>query len=133
MTEARALIANARAEAGRVAAAATADAEGSAKRREKMAIDRIAAAEKAAVDDVRLAAADMATVAARQVLSQGLSAEADAHLIDQAIVQLAGRTGRSTGGIEPESLRLAAFDAWTLSSGCEKRCRASCPTAGHHR
>lgn len=88
MTEARALIANARAEAGRVAAAATAEAEGSAKRREKMAIDRIAAAEKAAVDDVRLAAADIATVAARQVLSQGLSAEADAHLIDQAITQL---------------------------------------------
>ncbi len=88
MTEARALIENARAEASRVAAAATAEAEGAAKRRERMAVDRIAAAEKAAVDDVRLAAVDIATVAARQVLSQGLSAEADARLIDQAITQL---------------------------------------------
>ena len=93
MTEAKALIANARVEAGRVAAAATAEAEGSAKRREKMAVDRIAAAEKAAVDDVRLAAADIATVAARQVLSQGLSVEADAHLIDQAITQLPAALG----------------------------------------
>ena len=34
------------------------------KRREQMAMDRIAAAEKAAVDEVRLAAAEVATVAA---------------------------------------------------------------------
>jgi F-type H+-transporting ATPase subunit b len=53
-----------------------------------MAIDRIAAAEKAAVDDVRLAAADIATTAARQVLVEGLTAEADAKLVDQAIAQL---------------------------------------------
>ncbi len=53
-----------------------------------MAIDRIGAAEKAAVDDVRLAAVDIATTAARQVLSEGLSAEADSGLIDQAINQL---------------------------------------------
>ena len=43
-----------------------------------MAIDRIAAAEKAAVDDVRLAAADIATAAARQVMAEGLTADADA-------------------------------------------------------
>jgi F-type H+-transporting ATPase subunit b len=53
-----------------------------------MAIDRIAAAEKAAVDDVRLAAADIATVAARQVLTEDLTPEADATLIDHAISQL---------------------------------------------
>ena len=53
-----------------------------------MAIDRIAAAEKAAVDDVRLAAADIATTAARQVLAEDLTAEADARLIDHAITQL---------------------------------------------
>jgi F-type H+-transporting ATPase subunit b len=53
-----------------------------------MALDRIAAAEKAAVDEVRLAAAEVATAAARQVIAEGLSAEADSRLIDRAITQL---------------------------------------------
>jgi F-type H+-transporting ATPase subunit b len=88
LTDAQALIEGARAEAGRVAAAAAAEAEASAKRREQMAIDRIAAAEKAAVDDVRLAAADVATAAARQVLAEGLTGDADSALIDQAITHL---------------------------------------------
>jgi F-type H+-transporting ATPase subunit b len=88
LKDARSLIEGAHAEAGRVTAAAAAEAEASAKRRERMAIDRIAAAEKAAVDDVRLAAADIATTAARQILAEGLSADADAVLIDRAITQL---------------------------------------------
>ena len=53
-----------------------------------MAIDRIGAAEKAAVDDVRLAAADIATTAAREVMAESLDAYADLRLIDQAITQL---------------------------------------------
>ena len=88
LTDAAALIEGARAEAGRVTAAAAAEAEASAKRREQMAIDRIAAAEKAAIDDVRLAAADIATSAARQFLAEELGAGADSELIDQAIIQL---------------------------------------------
>jgi F-type H+-transporting ATPase subunit b len=88
LTEAKAMIEGAKAEAGRVAAAATAEAEASARRREQMALDRIAAAEKAAVDEVRLAAAEVATIAARQVIADGLTADADAVLIDQAISQL---------------------------------------------
>jgi F-type H+-transporting ATPase subunit b len=88
LVEAKALIEGAHAEALRVAAAAAAEAEISAKRREQMAIDRIAAAEKAAIDEVRLAAADVATTAARQVLAEGLTADADSRLIDQAITQL---------------------------------------------
>jgi F-type H+-transporting ATPase subunit b len=88
LVEAKALIAGAQAEAARVSAAAMADAEASAKRREQMAVDRIAAAEKAAVDEVRLTAAEVATVAARQVIAEGLSADADARLIDHAIMQL---------------------------------------------
>lgn len=88
LREAQALIAGAKTEAERVAAAAAADAEASAKRREQMAMDRIAAAEKAAVDEVRTTAAEVATVAARQVIAEGLSADADAHLIDHAITQL---------------------------------------------
>ena len=88
LAEAKALIDGARTEATRVAAAAIAEAEASARRREQMAIDRIAAAEKAAVDEVRLTAAEIATVAARQVIADGLSAEADARLVDSAIAQL---------------------------------------------
>ena len=88
LREAQALIAGAKAEADRVTAAAATDAEAAAKRREQMAIDRIAAAEKAAVDEVRLTAAEVATVAARQVIAEGLSGDADARLIDHAIAQL---------------------------------------------
>jgi F-type H+-transporting ATPase subunit b len=88
LADAKALIEGARTEASRLTAAAAAEAEASARRREQMAVDRIAAAEKAAVDDVRLAAADIATTAARQVLADGLTADADSVLIDQAITQL---------------------------------------------
>ncbi len=88
VADAKTMIEGARAEASRVAAAAAAEAEASAKRREQMAIDRIAAAEKAAVDEVRVAAADVATTAARQVLAEGLTAETSVALIDQAIAQL---------------------------------------------
>jgi F-type H+-transporting ATPase subunit b len=88
LSEAQALIEGATAEAARVAAVMAAEAEASAKRREKMALDRITAAEKAAVDEVRLTAAEVATVAARQVISEGLSVDADARLVDHAIAQL---------------------------------------------
>lgn len=90
LREAQALVEGAKSEAERVAAAAAAEAEASARRREQMAMDRIAAAEKAAVDEVRLTAAEVATQAARQVIAEGLSADADAQLIDHAITQLPG-------------------------------------------
>ena len=76
LRDAQALIDGAKTEAGRLAAAAAAEAEASARRREQMALDRIAAAEKAAVDDVRLTAVEVATMAARQVIAEGLSADA---------------------------------------------------------
>jgi len=88
LREAKALIDGAQAEAARVAAAASAEAEAAARRREQMAMDRIAAAEKAAVDEVRLTAVDVATAAARQVIAEGLTADADSQLIDHAITQL---------------------------------------------
>jgi len=88
MVEAKQLLEGAKVEAARLAQAAADEAEAAARRREQMALDRIAAAEKAAVDEVRTTAADVATVAARQVIAEGLSAEADGHLIDHAITQL---------------------------------------------
>jgi F-type H+-transporting ATPase subunit b len=86
--EAEEMLARARSEAERVAAAATAEAETAAKRRERMALDRIAAAEAGAVAEVRNAAAEIAAVAAREVLSQSVDATADAALIDRAVADL---------------------------------------------
>jgi F-type H+-transporting ATPase subunit b len=93
LAEAKALIDGAHSEASRVAAAAAAEAEAAAKRREQMALDRIAAAEKAAVDEVRLAAVDIATTASRQVMAESLSPDADANLIDHAISRLPAALG----------------------------------------
>ena len=85
LRDAQTMLAQAHQEAQRVAEAARTDAAAAATRREKLAMDRIGAAEKAAVTDVRLAAADIATRAAADVLRTGLSAEDDAHLIDAGI------------------------------------------------
>ena len=95
MQEAEQTIARARDEASRMAGAARTEAATAATRRERMAMDRIGAAEKAAITDVRLAAADIATRAAEQIIRQGFGADADATLIDTAIqglpAALAGR------------------------------------------
>jgi F-type H+-transporting ATPase subunit b len=78
----------AREEAARVAASTSAEAEASALRRERMALDRISAAEIAALRDVRIAAVEVATIAAEQVLRQGFGASEDAELVDRAIAGL---------------------------------------------
>ena len=88
LTDARAMLASAHAEAGRVAEQARTDAEAAGRRREQLAMDRISAAEKAAVTDVRLAAADIAARAAQEVIAATLTAEGDAPLIDRAIAGL---------------------------------------------
>lgn len=95
IADAKALIESAHAEARRVAEQAGIDAEAAGKRREKMAMERIAAAEKAAVTEVRLAAADIAARAAEQVIAATLSAEADSPLIDHGIAGLPAALGRA--------------------------------------
>ena len=93
--ESRRLVEGAKAEAQRIAQAAAEDAEHAARRREQMAMDRIAAAEKAAVDDVRMIAADVATAAVRDVAARGLPGDTGAQLIDHAIAGLpAALSGR---------------------------------------
>ena len=95
LKDAQAMLEHARAEAVQVAEAARAEAAASAKRREQMAMDRISAAEKAAVTDVRVAAAEIATRAAERVIAQGFGAEADSALVDHAIQTLpAALSGR---------------------------------------
>lgn len=86
--EATALLAGAHAEAARVTAQAQAEAQAAGARRERMAMDRISAAEKAAVAEVRAAAIDVATRAAQQVIARDLTPEADAALVDRAIAGL---------------------------------------------
>jgi len=88
LAEARDVLARSHEEAARVTREAEAEAHASAKRREKMALDRIAAAEKAVVVEVRQLAADLAVQAAREVISATLSADQDAVLVDEAIAGL---------------------------------------------
>ncbi len=83
--DAQAMLENARTEAANVADAARKEGAEAAKRRERMAMDRIGAAEKAAVSEVRQAAADIASRAAELVLSQNFGADQDAELVDRGI------------------------------------------------
>ncbi len=88
LAEAEQVLARSHAEAAHVAEAAMAEAEASARRRERVALDRIAAAEKAAIADVRQTAADVAVTAARDVIAQGLGAEREGMILDAAIASL---------------------------------------------
>jgi F-type H+-transporting ATPase subunit b len=88
LEEAREILTRSRAEAVRVAQAAEAEAEAQARRRERMALDRIASAEKAALTDVRQAAAEIAAAAARHVIAESFTAADDAVLVDGAIAGL---------------------------------------------
>jgi F-type H+-transporting ATPase subunit b len=58
-------------------------------RREKMATDKIAAAERAAVEELRARAAAAAAAAAGQLIAQHHGASADKALVDSAIAGLA--------------------------------------------
>lgn len=88
LAEAAALLLRSHEEAAQVAQAAMAEAEASAKRRERMAIERIAAAEKAALAEVRQAAAEVATRSAALVIAGGLPEETQLALVDAAIADL---------------------------------------------
>ena len=57
-------------------------------RRQAMAEEKIAAAERAALEDVRASAASAAATAARDLIAKQHSAEADSKLVDQSIAQL---------------------------------------------
>ncbi|HEY1856465.1 F0F1 ATP synthase subunit B [Acidocella sp.] len=83
--DAEQILASAQAEAARMAAALAAEAQATAKRRERMAMERIAAAEASAVNEVRAAAIDIATAASAQLLRDTFGAAADAAMIDQSI------------------------------------------------
>lgn len=86
--QAQAMIDAAAHEAARMAAEFMQDAQTHAQRRERMALDRIAAAESSAVAELRAQAADLAVRATALSLAASIDAAHDQSLIDQAITQL---------------------------------------------
>lgn len=89
--EAERMVARAREEAERLAVHAVENLEQSLKRREQLALDRIAQAEAAATNEIRSAAVDIAMEATRRVLAEKLSDKKTESLIDDAIKALPGK------------------------------------------
>jgi F-type H+-transporting ATPase subunit b len=83
--DAAAMLDHARHEAEAIVAKAQADTAAVIGRREKMAEDKIAAAERGAIADLRNKAAEAAAVAARSIIADKHNAKADKALVDEAI------------------------------------------------
>jgi len=90
-SEAEQILAHARAEADQILAKAKDDTEQLVKRRQRMAEDKIAAAERAAVAEVRARAAEAATKAAAALIAERNDADSDKALVDKAIAALGQR------------------------------------------
>ncbi len=86
-----ALLERAKHEAEEIVAKAKTDAEALIERRTRMAEDKIAAEERAAIEQLRAAAADAATKAAARLIAERQDASSDEKLVDQAIKEIAGR------------------------------------------
>lgn len=82
------LLASARAEAERATENGKAALDASVKRREQLAVDKIAQAETDALQAVRNAAVDVAIAATRRLLSSKMDSAGNAALIDNAIAEL---------------------------------------------
>jgi F-type H+-transporting ATPase subunit b len=85
IAEAEQIREDAKAEAARNAAALAKEARAVTRRRERLALDRIAAAEKAALQEVRSVAIDIATTAASHMLRAGFAEDSSLAMIDQSI------------------------------------------------
>ena len=83
--DAEAMLANAQHEADAILEKAEADSKAMVERRKRMAEDKIAAAEREAVEDVRNRAATAATQASRKLIAEKHDAEADKALADKVI------------------------------------------------
>ncbi len=86
--EAEAMKAHAHQEAAAIIAKAKAGAEDLMARRARMAEDKIAAAERAAIAEVRARAADAATRAAAALIAEHHGADADKAMVDRSIAGL---------------------------------------------
>lgn len=88
LKEAEGILAEARAEAGRIEKSAAGRSEDLLRRREQQALDMIAAAEVQALADVRGLAADVAIEATRQLLTDAMAGDGGDSLVDEAIEDL---------------------------------------------
>ena len=86
--EATAMIERAKHEAEAIVAKADADAKALVERRTRMAEDKIAAEERAAINSLRASAAAAAARAAEKLIAERHDAAADSKLVDQAIAGL---------------------------------------------
>ena len=86
--EAAAIRAAAEAEAAQMVEKAKADSTALIARRKKMAEEKIAAAERTAIADLRAKAASAASNAAQALIAKGHNADTDAALVDAAIAKL---------------------------------------------
>ena len=89
--EAEAILAHARVEAGQLVAKAEADVATLIERRRRIAEDRIGAAERQAVAEVRAQTATVAVAAAQRLIEQRHDAGADKALVDRTIAALGQR------------------------------------------
>ncbi|MGZ8282889.1 MAG: F0F1 ATP synthase subunit B family protein [Allosphingosinicella sp.] len=89
--EAATMIERARTEAEGIVRQAESDAAALVERRTRMAEVKIAAAERAAIDEVRAKAAGAAAAAAEQLIRERLDAGADKAMVDATIAELGKR------------------------------------------
>jgi F-type H+-transporting ATPase subunit b len=86
-----AIVAQARAEAERMTTEGAERLEALLKRREQLAVDRIAQAETEALQQVRNVAVDVAIAAARRLIAERMDEAARTRLVDRAIADLPAR------------------------------------------
>ena len=86
--DAEAMLTNAQTEADAILVKAEADSKAMVERRKRMAEDKIAAAEREAVQDVRNRAVAAATGASRKLIAEKHDAEADRALADKVIANI---------------------------------------------
>ena len=86
--EAAAMVERAKGEAQAIVAKAEVDAKAMVERRKAMAEAKIAAEERAAIEELRATAAKAATAAAAKLIAERNDAKTDQALVDQAITQL---------------------------------------------
>jgi|SRR6187551_1413278 F-type H+-transporting ATPase subunit b len=90
-SEAKAMLDRARHEADAMIEKARKDADALVERRGRMAEEKIAAEERAAVQQLRTAVADVATRATARIIAEQVDAKADAALVDSTIKGLGRR------------------------------------------
>ncbi len=86
--EAAAMVDRAKTEAKQIVAKAKSDAKALVERRSKMAEDKIAAEERAAIADIRATTARAAAAAAAKLIAEGHDPKSDKALVDKAIAGL---------------------------------------------